>query len=70
MMNVFQRDGDMIRHFWGSVLLYEPADANQEMRHLDTLEPMWNLFDLTREGRGVEWNEQFSNSCCVKPDQT
>jgi predicted dithiol-disulfide oxidoreductase (DUF899 family) len=66
MMNVFQRDGDTIRHFWGSELMYEPTDPNQEMRHLGTLEPMWNLFDLTREGRGVDWNEQFSYDCCPK----
>ena len=26
MLNVFRRDGDTIRHFWGSELLYEPPD--------------------------------------------
>ena len=26
MMNVFRRDGDGIRHFWGSELLYAPTD--------------------------------------------
>jgi predicted dithiol-disulfide oxidoreductase (DUF899 family) len=66
MMNVFQRDGETIRHFWGAELLYEPTDPNQDMRHLGTLEPMWNLFDLTREGRDVNWNEQFGYGCCPR----
>ena len=24
-----------------------------------TLEPMWNLFDMTREGRDEKWDEQM-----------
>jgi len=28
-------------------------------RHVGTLEPLWNLFDLTPEGR-PDWYEQFS----------
>ena len=28
MLNVFHRDGDTIRHFWGSELLYAPTDGN------------------------------------------
>jgi predicted dithiol-disulfide oxidoreductase (DUF899 family) len=49
-----------IRHFWGSELFYAPADPGQEPRHVGTLEPLWNLFDLTREGRPATWHEQFS----------
>jgi predicted dithiol-disulfide oxidoreductase (DUF899 family) len=59
MMTVFQRDGDAIRHFWSSELLYAPTDPGQEPRHVGTLEPLWNLLDLTPEGRPVEWVEQF-----------
>ena len=51
MLNVFHRDGQTIRHFWGSELFYAPVDPGQEPRHVDTLEPLWNLFDLTPEGR-------------------
>jgi predicted dithiol-disulfide oxidoreductase (DUF899 family) len=47
MLNVFRRDPDTIRHFWGSELLYAPTDDDQEPRHVGTLEPLWNLFDLT-----------------------
>jgi predicted dithiol-disulfide oxidoreductase (DUF899 family) len=60
MLTVFHRDGDAIRHFWSSELLYAPMDAGQEPRHVGTLEPLWNLFDLTPEGRPVGWVEQFS----------
>ncbi len=60
MLTVFHRDGDVIRHFWSSELLYAPSDSGQEPRHVGTLEPLWNLFDLTPEGRPDEWHEQFS----------
>lgn len=60
MLNVFHRDPDTIRHFWGSELLYAPTDGDQEPRHVGTLEPLWNLFDLTPEGRPNNWWEQLS----------
>lgn len=59
MLNVFHHDRDGIRHFWGSELLYAASDHGQEPRHVGTLEPVWNLFDLTPEGR-PDWHEQFS----------
>jgi predicted dithiol-disulfide oxidoreductase (DUF899 family) len=60
MLNVFRRDGDTIRHFWGSELLLAPPDAGQDYRHGDTIDPLWNLFDLTPEGRGVDWYPDLS----------
>jgi predicted dithiol-disulfide oxidoreductase (DUF899 family) len=60
MLSVFHRHHDAIRHFWSSELLYAPADPGQEPRHVGTLEPLWNLFDLTPEGRPADWVEQFS----------
>jgi predicted dithiol-disulfide oxidoreductase (DUF899 family) len=59
MLNVFHRDGDTIRHFWGSELFYAPAEPGQDPRHIGTIEPVWNLFDLTPEGRGPDWDEQI-----------
>jgi predicted dithiol-disulfide oxidoreductase (DUF899 family) len=59
MLTVFHRAGDVIRHFWSSELLYAPSDPGEEPRHVGTLEPLWNLFDLTPEGRPVDWHEQF-----------
>ena len=60
MLNVFHRDGETIRHFWGSELFYAPEDPGQDPRHVGTLEPVWNLYDLTPEGRGTDWDEQLS----------
>jgi predicted dithiol-disulfide oxidoreductase (DUF899 family) len=60
MLTVFHRDGDVIRHFWSSELFYAPRDAGQDPRHVGTLEPVWNLFDLTPEGRPQDWDEQLS----------
>jgi predicted dithiol-disulfide oxidoreductase (DUF899 family) len=60
MLNVFCRDGDTFRHFWGSELLYAPTDPGQETRHVGTIEPLWNLYDLTPGGRGTDWDEQLT----------
>jgi predicted dithiol-disulfide oxidoreductase (DUF899 family) len=58
VLNVFHRDRDTIRHFWASELLYAQTDGDQDPRHVGTLEPVWNLFDLTPEGR-PDWDEQL-----------
>jgi predicted dithiol-disulfide oxidoreductase (DUF899 family) len=58
MLNVFHRNGEAIRHFWGAELTYGPSDPGQDHRSVGTLEPLWNLFDLTREGRPMDWDEQ------------
>jgi predicted dithiol-disulfide oxidoreductase (DUF899 family) len=60
MLTVFHRDGDVIRHFWSSEMFYAPQDSGQDPRHVGTLEPLWNLLDLTREGRPEDWYEQIS----------
>ncbi len=62
MLNVFQRDEETIRHFWGSELFYAPTDPGQDPRHVGTLEPVWNLFDLIPKGRPADWDEQLSYS--------
>jgi predicted dithiol-disulfide oxidoreductase (DUF899 family) len=60
MLNVFHRDGDAIRHFWSSELLYAPTDAGQDPRHVGTIEPLFNLMDMTPDGRAPDWEEQLS----------
>jgi predicted dithiol-disulfide oxidoreductase (DUF899 family) len=52
ILNVFRRDGQTIRHFWASELLYVPPEPGQEYRHNDLLDPVWNMLDDTPEGRG------------------
>jgi predicted dithiol-disulfide oxidoreductase (DUF899 family) len=62
MLTVFHRDGATIRHFWSSELFYAATEPGQDPRHAGTIEPVWNLFDLTPEGRGPDWDEQLSYS--------
>ena len=60
MMNVFHRDADgTIRLSWASELVFAPTDPGQDPRHMGTLEPLWNVFDLTPEGRPADWQEQL-----------
>jgi predicted dithiol-disulfide oxidoreductase (DUF899 family) len=54
-LNVFTRDGGTVRHTWGSELTFAPTEPGQHPRHIDMMWPLWNLFDLTREGRGKDW---------------
>jgi predicted dithiol-disulfide oxidoreductase (DUF899 family) len=59
MLNVFHRGGEVIRHSWGAELTFAPLDPGQDHRSVGTLEPLWNLFDLTPEGRPPDWDEQI-----------
>ncbi|MDP9009099.1 MAG: DUF899 family protein [Pseudomonadota bacterium] len=52
MLNVFHRDGNTIRHFRGSELLYVPPEPGQQYRHNDLLDPLWDMLDVTPQGRG------------------
>ena len=61
MLNVFTRQGGVIRHFWGSELLFEPTEPDQGYRHNDTIHPLWGMLDLTPEGRGAgQWEPKLS----------
>lgn len=59
-LNVFARRDDGIHHFYSTELLYSPAESGQDGRHVDLIWPLWNLFDLTPEGRGEGWYPQLS----------
>ena len=52
MANIFIKDGDTVRHFWGSELVFAPEEEGQHHRALDLIDPVWNLLDLAPEGRG------------------
>lgn len=52
ILNVFTRKGETVDHFWGCELLYVPPEPGQEYRHNDLLDPLWNMLDVTPEGRG------------------
>ena len=44
---------------YSSELLYAPTEPGEDPRHLGTLEPLWNMLDLTPEGRPQGWVEQL-----------
>jgi predicted dithiol-disulfide oxidoreductase (DUF899 family) len=60
MLNVFRRNDGTVHHFWGSELLFAPAEPGQDPRHNDTIDPVWNLFDFAPEGRGTNWDPKLS----------
>src|SRR5262245_55789111 len=51
MMNVFVRRNGRIHHTWGSEMFFAPADRGQDPRHVDLIWPIWQLIDLTPDGR-------------------
>ena len=64
ILTVFHRGADgVIRLSWASELLFAPAEAGQDPRHVGTVEPMWTLLDLTPGGRPNAY-EQFEYEGC------
>jgi predicted dithiol-disulfide oxidoreductase (DUF899 family) len=55
MLNVLRKDGDTIRHFWGSELVFAPDDPGQDHRGLDFADAVWGLLDTIPEGRGEDF---------------
>jgi predicted dithiol-disulfide oxidoreductase (DUF899 family) len=53
ILNVFVRDGDQVRHAWATELMFAPRDDGEDPRHVDSIWPIWNVPDLTPEGRGT-----------------
>jgi predicted dithiol-disulfide oxidoreductase (DUF899 family) len=51
MMNVFVRRKGKIHHTWGSEMFFTPPDRGQDPRHVDLIWPIWQLIDLTPDGR-------------------
>jgi predicted dithiol-disulfide oxidoreductase (DUF899 family) len=55
ILNVFAKTLDGIFHTYATELLFVPSDPGQNMRHVDIIWPVWNMFDFTPEGRGTDW---------------
>ncbi len=56
--NIFTKDGHDIRHFWSAEMLYVSRPGHP--RHVDTIWPIWNILDLTPEGRGTDWEPKLA----------
>lgn len=59
-INVFTKTESGVHHTYNSELFFVPPGDGQDPRHADMLWPLWNLFDLTPEGRGVGWYPRVS----------
>lgn len=55
-LNVFGKTDEEIFHFYATELLFAPFEKGQDGRHVDSIWPLWNLFDLIPEGRGTNWH--------------
>ena len=53
-LDVWNRQGGKVRHFWGSEFA-GTADPGQDARGAPDPTPLWNILDLTPEGRGSAW---------------
>jgi predicted dithiol-disulfide oxidoreductase (DUF899 family) len=53
ILNVFVRDRDEIRHAWATELMFAPRDEGEDPRHVDSIWPIWNVLDMTPDGRGT-----------------
>jgi predicted dithiol-disulfide oxidoreductase (DUF899 family) len=60
IMAVFWKDGDQVRLFWKGEMTGEMADEGKDPRGGVDLAPMWNVLDMTPEGRGTDWDPKLS----------
>jgi predicted dithiol-disulfide oxidoreductase (DUF899 family) len=53
--NVFTRRDGAIRHFWSGEMGSQTADPGEDQRGAPDPAPLWNVLDMTPEGRGPDW---------------
>lgn len=59
VLHVFVRRDGRIYHSYSTELVWAPPEAGQNQRHVDLFWPLWNLLDLTPEGRGEDFYPQL-----------
>jgi predicted dithiol-disulfide oxidoreductase (DUF899 family) len=60
LAHVFVSEDGVVRHSYTTELLFAPTEGGQSPRHLDPMWPLWNVLDLTPQGRGWDWWPQLS----------
>ena len=60
ILSVFRKTVEGIYHFYSKELLFVPPEKGQNGRHVDSIWPLWNLFDFIPEGRGTDWHPKHS----------
>lgn len=56
VINVFTRVDGEITHRWATELMFAPREGGLEARHVDLIWPIWNVLDMTPDGRGTVEN--------------
>jgi predicted dithiol-disulfide oxidoreductase (DUF899 family) len=59
-LNVFARRDGSIFHTYATELMFTPSEQGQDYRHVDMLWPLWNVLDMTPEGRGADWRPKLA----------
>lgn len=60
-ITVFMKDAEgHIRHFYSIEGHWVTPPEGQDGRHLDLYWPLWQLLDLTPDGRGTDWYPAYS----------
>jgi len=57
--HVFTSTGGRIHHRWSSELHTAPRDPGQHPRHVDYMWPIWQVLDVTPDGRGTDWHPRY-----------
>jgi predicted dithiol-disulfide oxidoreductase (DUF899 family) len=53
-LNVFSCKDGTVRHSFATELQHMPGGPGESPRHVDSIWPLWNLFDFTPDGRGED----------------
>jgi predicted dithiol-disulfide oxidoreductase (DUF899 family) len=59
LAQVFVRRDGTVFHTYTTEMCFAPSDPGQNERHVDSFWPLWNVLDLTPEGRGEEWQPRL-----------
>ncbi|MGO9767006.1 MAG: DUF899 family protein [Myxococcaceae bacterium] len=62
IIHTFVRRAGRVHHFYSSEMAFGPSEPGQNQRHIDLMWPLWNVLDLTPEGRGTDWYPKLSLS--------
>lgn len=60
IIHTFVKKGGKVHHGYSSELTFLSADKGQNQRHLDAMWTLWNVLDITPEGRGGDWYPRLS----------
>jgi len=61
-VNVFVHSNGKVHHSYYTELRFVAAEPGQDHRAADLIWPLWNVLDLTPQGRGTDWHPRLSYS--------